>query len=101
MTQSEFSCESCEVHHCTFTPKFPIVTLGKCIKWDTEKCETGDYKAPEGSNVDVLADFVADDGRILWCSDCHGSTIVCMESVCQLKDALKNFFIVLKGSKLG
>lgn len=92
--------DQCNMYNFTCTPQFPIITLGKCVKWDTVKGSNGSYEAPEGSNVDTLNDFIIKkEGKILWCSECHGCTIICMESVCQLKDALKNYKKVLKGAK--
>jgi len=92
-------CETCDKHEVTFEPAFPFVTLGKCVKWDTRKEQGGTYSVPAESNVATLTQFIEQHGKILWESDCHGTTIVCMESVCQLKDAITNHKDVLQGGE--
>jgi len=87
----------CDKFDVQFEPQYPIITLGKCVKWDTEKNEGGMYLIPHGSNVETIKSFIDEEGKILWKSECHGKTIVCMKSVCQLKDAITNHKTLLQG----
>jgi len=96
---SSDDCAKCEKHNVKFEPQFPIVTLGKCVKWDTKREEGGSYSVPQGSNVETLKSFIDEKGKVLWKSKCHGKTIVCMTSVCQLKDAIDNHKVVLQGGE--
>lgn len=75
----------------------PLVTLGKCFKWDTKRCH-GYYKIDIPACMDersktpnthsVARYLYCYNGAIAWCTECHGVTTVCMENVCQLIDAL-------------
>ncbi|USO01986.1 MAG: hypothetical protein H6850_02615 [Alphaproteobacteria bacterium] len=94
---SEDDCAKCEKHEVHFKPQYPIITLGKCVKWDTKREESGLYTIPAGSNVATLKSFIEEEGKILWASKCHGNTIVCMKSICQLQDAIQNLKTVLQG----
>jgi len=77
----------------------PVVTLGKCFKWDTKRCR-GVYKidipscTDDGSqtpNTHAVAHYLyCYNGCVAWASECHGTTTVCMDNVCQLIDAMRD-----------
>jgi len=94
-TETEAYKADCECidEKCLPKPKdSPFISLGDCLKWDTEKKDS-QYQVLDGSNVAAIQKLHQKNGDIAWSSSMHGKTVVCFDNLQQLKHAISNEFL--------